>query len=140
MQNNLIIISLLSALLFIAGCEPHRIDIQQGNRITPENFAKLKTGMTRNQVLFILGSPLLKDEFHSERWDYIYYLKPGNNPVRKSRVTLFFDGDELAKIDDSAFTPEAYDTKSMVDESMGDQSDGGGGAGGGGGGGGGHTH
>ncbi len=128
MQKNLIIIRLLGiALIFssflITGCTPHRIDIQQGNKISPENFAKLKLGMTRNQVVFILGSPLLKDPFHQDRWDYIYYKKPGNQPVKQSRVTLYFDGDDLIKIDDSAYTPEVHDERMdngrMIDDPVG---------------------
>jgi len=113
MQKNLIIISILSSLLFFSGCEVHRIAIQQGNKVSPEKFAKLKIGMSRNQVTFVLGSPLLQDPFHQERWDYIYYKKPGNETVKKSRVTLYFDGDLLIKIDDSAYTPEAHDEKYM---------------------------
>ncbi len=115
MQKNLIIIRLIgAALLFsglISGCSPHRIDIQQGNKVTPENFAKLKPGLSSNQVMFILGSPLLKDPFHQDRWDYIYYKKPGNQPVKQSRLTLYFDGDTLSRIDDSAYTPEVHDEK-----------------------------
>jgi len=134
MQKNLIIISILGSLLLGSGCSPHRISIQQGNKVTPENFAKLKTGMSRNQVTFVLGSPLLKDPFHQDRWDYIYYKKPGNEAVKQSRVTLYFDGDTLTKIDDSAYTPEAHAEKHMdngsgiVDDTVG------------GGGGGGHSH
>jgi len=119
MQKNLIIISLLGAALIsitsLSGCSPHRIDIQQGNKVTPENFAKLKIGMSRNQVVFILGSPLLKDPFNQDRWDYIYYKKPGNDAVKQSRVTLYFDQDSLQKIDDSAYTPEVHEDKMKVE-------------------------
>ena len=116
MQKKLIIISILSAaLFFISACDPHRIDIQQGNKVTPENFAKLKNGMSRNQVVFILGSPLLKDPFHQDRWDYIFYLKPGNAKTRQSRLTLYFDGDTLMRIDDSAYTPEAHGDRMEVE-------------------------
>ncbi len=113
MQKKLIIISILSAVLFFTGCEPHRIDIQQGNKVKPENFEKLKIGMTRNQVIYILGSPLLVDSFHQDRWDYIYYLKPGNKAVLQSRLTLYFNGDSLSKIDDSEYTPNVHDNSSM---------------------------
>jgi len=134
MQKNLIIISILASLLLASACTPHRIDIQQGNKVTPENFAKLKTGMSRNQVIFVLGTPLLQDPFHQERWDYIYYKKPGNDAVKQSRVTLFFDGDILIKIDDSAYTPDVHDEKFM-DHGSGIVDDTGGGGGGGG-----HSH
>ena len=116
MQKKLIIISILSAALFLTGCTPHRIDIQQGNKVSPEDFAKLKNGMSRNQVIFVLGSPLLKDPFHSDRWDYIYYLKPGNKEIKQSRITLYFDGDTLVRIDDSAYTPDAHGDKVKIED------------------------
>jgi len=133
MQKNLIIISLLVALTstgLVTGCSPHRIDIQQGNKVTPENFAKLKPGMNRNQVVFILGSPLLKDPFNQDRWDYIYYKKPGNEPAKQSRVTLYFNGDALVKIDDSAYTPDVHDEKMDNGPMTADPGNSGGGGGG----------
>ena len=109
MQKNLIIISILAIAFSLSACEPHRIEIQQGNKVKQENFDKLKLGMSRKQVLFILGSPLLKDAFHQNRWDYVFYLKPGNDAVKQSRLTLYFEADELTKIDDSDYTPEAHE-------------------------------
>lgn len=95
----------LSLLLSLAACQPHRIEIQQGNEVKPEVLQKLEVGMTRQQVLYLLGTPLLTDPFHQDRWDYIYYLKPGNEDASFSRLTLFFDGDRLKRIDDSAYKP-----------------------------------
>lgn len=114
MQKKLIIISILTTLFF-AGCTPHRIDIQQGNKVAPENFHKLKLGMSHSQVIFILGSPLLKDPFHQARWDYLFYLKPGNKAIKQSRLTLYFTGDELTQIDDSTYTPEAHADKMKIE-------------------------
>ncbi len=113
MQKNLIfIISFVATInLLISGCEPHRIDIQQGNRVDPEAFTQLKQGMSRNQVIYLLGTPLLQDPFHNSRWDYIYYMKPGNKQVKLSRITLYFDGDKLTRIDDSAYKPSVYSDK-----------------------------
>lgn len=110
MQKNIIFITalLLGSFLFITGCEPHRIDIQQGNRVNPEAFEQLKLGMTRNQVVYLLGTPLLKDPFHKDRWDYIYYLKPGNKAVKQSRLTLYFNDDQLSRIDDSEYAPAMH--------------------------------
>jgi len=118
MQKNLIIIFifLTGLTLLSTGCEPHRIDVQQGNKIKPETLEKIKIGMSRKQVLFVLGTPLLQDPFHQNRWDYIYYMKPGNDPVRRSRVTLYFDGDLLVKIDSSAYTPGAHDDAITIEE------------------------
>ena len=108
MHKNLIIVTILTAILSLSGCSAHRIDIQQGNKVTPENFSKLKEGMSSNQVVFLLGSPLLKAPFHKGRWDYLYYLKPGNKDVKQSRLTLYFDGDTLIRIDDSGYSPKAH--------------------------------
>lgn len=95
----------LALLLSLAACQPHRIEIQQGNEVKPEVLQKLEVGMTRQQVLYLLGTPLLTDPFHQGRWDYIYYLKPGNEEPSFSRLTLFFQGDRLERIDDSAYIP-----------------------------------
>jgi len=118
MYKKLIFITCLvfSLGLGLSACEPHRIDIQQGNKIKPETLAKLKIGMTRKQVIFLLGTPLLKDTFHNDRWDYIYYLKPGNKAVKQSRITLYFDNNQLVKIDDSAYAPAMQDNKVSTDE------------------------
>lgn len=72
-------IALSCAALAVAGCsiKPYRIDIQQGNVVTAEQFAQLKSGMTRDQVKFLLGTPLLTDIFHEYRWDYRYRMTRG---------------------------------------------------------------
>jgi outer membrane protein assembly factor BamE len=67
----------LHVLLLLAGCSSvpsllYKIDIQQGNVITHEMLEKIKPGMTRAQVRFVLGSPVISDAFHGNRWDYVY--------------------------------------------------------------------
>ena len=57
--------------------KPYRIDVRQGNYVTQDMVAQLKPGMTREQVRFVLGTPLVADVFHSDRWDYIYRFQPG---------------------------------------------------------------
>lgn len=76
----------------------YRIDIQQGNVVTQEQIDQLRPGMTREQVRYLLGTPLVQDTFHPERWDYVYYFKPGRGKARETRVTLFFEGDRLHEI------------------------------------------
>lgn len=96
MQKLLIILMVCATLM--AGCAIHKPDIQQGNVVTPEMLEQLKIGMSSRQVRFIMGSPLLTDPFHPNRWDYIYMLtKPGMNPERKHTV-LYFDNDQLSRI------------------------------------------
>lgn len=83
--------------------EPHRIDIQQGNQIKYEDFEKLYTGMGRDEVLVLLGKPLVADPFHPDRWDYIYRLQPGKGRLKTSRLTLYFKDDMLIRIDDEQY-------------------------------------
>ena len=89
------IIAALSMLL--AGCV-YRMDIQQGNYLDGHDVAKLKTGMTRAQVRYLLGTPMVKDIFNHDRWDYVYYFKRGyvQRPI-ESRVTVYFQGDKVAR-------------------------------------------
>lgn len=101
---------LLPVLLPLAACSnvkmpdvasaitPYRIDIRQGNYISQEMVAQLKPGMTRDQVRFILGTPLVADIFHAERWDYVYWFRPGRGEVQKRRLTVFFEDDKLSRV------------------------------------------
>ncbi len=75
---------------FLGIFRPYRPDIQQGNFVSQEMVAQLKAGMTQDQVIFLLGTPLLTDMFHGNRWDYAFRLQKGNGDVTTSRVTVFF--------------------------------------------------
>jgi outer membrane protein assembly factor BamE len=78
---------------------PYRIEIVQGNVVTKEQLALIRPGMNRVQVRDALGSPLLTDVFHADRWDYVFTIKrPGTQPQRRS-VVVVFEGDRLQKID-----------------------------------------
>lgn len=77
---------------------PYRIDIRQGNYVTQEMVAQLKPGMSRDQVRFILGTPLVADIFHADRWDYIYSFKPGRGEVQLRRFAVFFADNKLARV------------------------------------------
>jgi len=98
-------ISLLFTLLLVTafmttGCTVHRLDIQQGNIIKDEMVDQLKIGSSKRQVRFVMGSPLLKDPFHADRWDYIFTDQPGNKrKVTEYRhLSVYFEGDTLVKI------------------------------------------
>jgi outer membrane protein assembly factor BamE len=102
---------LLASALMLSGCEslqrtdslfgvitPYRIDIVQGNAVTKEQAALLKPGLSKLQVRDILGTPLVNDPFHAERWDYIFTLRrPGAEPQRRS-VVVVFDGDVVKSV------------------------------------------
>lgn len=101
---------ILAALL--AGCiSIYRMDVAQGNIVTSEQIDQLKLGMTRSQVRFVLGTPLVTDSFHPDRWDYFYSLHKGSEARPETRrLTVIFKGDALASIDGDAATKPA-DTK-----------------------------
>ena len=92
---------------FLGFLRPYRPDIQQGNFISREMVAQLKEGMTREQVRFVLGTPLLTDVFHNERWDYPFRMAKGNGEMTSSRVTLTFVDDKLARIEGGDLPTEA---------------------------------
>jgi outer membrane protein assembly factor BamE len=77
----------------ITAITPYRIDVLQGNFVSKEQAAALKKGMTQDQVRNILGTPLLASAFHANRWDYVFSIKPGNRPIEKKRLTVYFDKD-----------------------------------------------
>lgn len=92
----------LLLLALLAGCgilEPYRIDIQQGNFVSQEMVAQLKPGMTKEQVRFVLGTPLVSDIFHAERWDYIYSLDRRGAPRQQRHLAVFFEAGKLARLD-----------------------------------------
>ena len=115
MKKVLIIITCI-ATPWLVGCSQrfhliHKIDVQQGNVVTQEMVDQLKPGMNRNQVQFIMESPLVIDVFHQDRWDYIYYFKPGYGKPTEERVSLFFEDDSLVRITGSLHPAEtAADT------------------------------
>jgi outer membrane protein assembly factor BamE len=78
---------------------PYRPDIQQGNFVSQEMLTQVKPGQGRDQVKFILGTPLLADAFHANRWDYPFYLARGNGELTTSRVTVYFKDDKVERID-----------------------------------------
>jgi len=98
MQKLLIIITLIASL-WLTACSGfnlvHKIDVQQGNVITQDEVNLLEPGMTRRQVQFIMGSPMIADVFHQDRWDYIYVMWPGYGEPTGVRIALFFDDDLL---------------------------------------------
>lgn len=105
---------LISVLLLalVAGCStvkigPHRIDVQQGNALDQDNVARLKTGLNRSQVRFLLGTPLVVDPFRTDRWDYVYVLYKAGKLAEQKRITLFFEGDTLVRIEGDLPAPAA---------------------------------
>ncbi len=95
---------LTASLLSLGGCtsfSPYKMEIRQGNYVTPEMRKKIKVGMSRQQAVSALGSPLVTDVFHANRWDYIYRFEENRKLVEQNRLTLHFDGEFVKSIDDS---------------------------------------
>ena len=88
-------------LVFISACGfpgVYKINIEQGNIVTQEMVNKLKPGMSRRQVNFIMGTPLIKDTFNRDRWDYVFMLRNGSTVLDQSRLTVEFNGDTLINV------------------------------------------
>jgi len=86
----------------------YRVDIQQGNVVTQEMVSQLHPGMTKSQVRFLMGTPMIVDPFHQERWDYVYTLRKGNGKKSRQQVSVFFENEKLARITGD-LKPEAAD-------------------------------
>ncbi len=113
--------TLLTAALLVAGCgsvtnylpgflAPYRPDVQQGNVITSDMVEQLRPGMTRDQVKFMLGTPLLTDGFHPDRWDYLYYLNPRVGAPQRRSLVIYFKDNRL-----DHFTSDPMPPESMAD-------------------------
>ncbi len=84
---------------FAGGCV-YRMSIQQGNYLDPNAVAQLKEGMTRSQVRYLLGTPMVPDAFNETRWDYLYYLKRGRiRAAEQRRLTVWFEDDKVTRIE-----------------------------------------
>jgi len=118
LNKTLLHISIFSLVLLNA-CTTyrvHKIDVQQGNIIEQEKVNQLKPGMRKDQVKFVLGTPVLQDMFHRNRWDYVYTYKPGYGPLEKKRLSLYFKDDSLSNIVGD-FHPQATTaTKQKIEE------------------------
>ena len=87
------------AALVVSGCGfIYKLDVQQGNYVTQEMVAKLKKGMTKPQVMEALGTPLLADAFHANRWDYYFSNVKGGKAADRTRLSVFFEDDKLVAV------------------------------------------
>lgn len=89
---------LLTSLSACSWLTPYKIDINQGNIIEPQKVSQLKPGMSREQVRFLMGTAMLQDGFSPDRWDYLYYHKPGRDDPEKRQLSLYFQQDRLVKV------------------------------------------
>jgi outer membrane protein assembly factor BamE len=105
-MKRLALSALVAALAFgaLSACV-YRVNVQQGNFLTSETVDQLKEGMTRSQVRFLLGTPMVPDAFDKDRWDYLYVMQRGRlrEPERR-RLTVFFADDKVARFENEGIT------------------------------------
>jgi outer membrane protein assembly factor BamE len=89
----------ISACSYLKFPGVYRIAVQQGNIIDQKKVDQLKVGMNKRQVQFVMGSALLNDAFHEDRWDYIYQLRIGEETLRDRRFTVYFENDKLVRFE-----------------------------------------
>ncbi len=99
-----LLITILSTLL-IWGCA-YKVEIQQGNSITTTKVDQLEIGMDRTKIKAIMGTPMLADPFHADRWDYLFTLRSDDRSYPSHRITLYFEDGKLASIDQQGPIPK----------------------------------
>jgi outer membrane protein assembly factor BamE len=108
-SKNAIAIALSLSAVLLGGCSvgsaieklhPYRMDVRQGNYVDQGMLSKLRPGMTQDQVRLIMGSPLLTDIFHKDRWDYVYRFTDGSNgAIQDRRIALIFEQEKLVRVE-----------------------------------------
>lgn len=93
-----LVIAFISACGFVGFPGVYKINIEQGNIVTQEMVDQLKPGMTRRQVRFIMGTPLIEDTFNRNRWDYVFELRNGSKVLNQSKLTVEFEDDALTNV------------------------------------------
>lgn len=118
MRTGIVLLSLLLAScdsFYIPLLTPYKMDIRQGNFVTPAMRDNLKIGMTKPQVLYVMGTPLIQDVFHANRWDYVYRYEHARKIVAKQKMTLYFENDKLARIVEGSQPAETAPEKANGD-------------------------
>ena len=107
-MQTILIYLIASVVILLSGCTIHVPDVQQGNVLEPAVLAQLHTGLSKKQVGFLMGTPIIRDTFNPNRWDYVYMLESQGKKTIRKRVTLFFDHDTVSRIEtDGVDLPKA---------------------------------
>jgi len=107
--------SLQSSDNFLGVLTPYKVEVVQGNVVTKEQIEAIKPGMPRAQVRDILGSPLLTDVFHQDRWDYTFTIRRQGAEPQQRNVVVLFDGDTMKSIDTGGALPGERDFVASID-------------------------
>ncbi len=94
---------------------PYKVEIVQGNVVTQEQVDRVRTGMSRPQVRDILGSPLLADVFHADRWDYVFTIRRQGTEPQRRNVVAIFDGERLKSLDTGGELPSELSFVASID-------------------------
>lgn len=98
MRTRLLPIFVLAAMVLLTGCV-YQAALSQGNLLDQEDIDQVTVGMTRGQVRFLLGTPMINDPFHEDRWDYVYFLRIGRDKATFKRwISVYFDGDNVTDV------------------------------------------
>jgi outer membrane protein assembly factor BamE len=103
-MRKLLILGVCAATQLTAGCSgehipfAYRLDIPQGNVVTQDMVNRLEPGMSKQQVTYVMGTPLIVDTFHPDEWIYLYYVNKGGERAEERRINLLFDHDRLARV------------------------------------------
>ncbi|MCP4000325.1 MAG: outer membrane protein assembly factor BamE [Gammaproteobacteria bacterium] len=93
-------IYIISSILGLLSACVYEVDVQQGNKLEPNDIEAIEVGMTRNQVRYLLGTPVVNDLFRDDRWDYIYYFRAGRSKTPERRwLIVWFDGNLVREIE-----------------------------------------
>ena len=120
--------AVLASVLALAGCAslqssdnflgvitPYRVEVVQGNVVTREQVALVKPGMSRAQVRDVLGSPLLTDVFHTDRWDYVFTIRRQGAEPQRRRITVRFESDKLKSLEGGEDLPREAEFVASID-------------------------
>ena len=111
------ILTVLLSFLFISACsipKVYKLTVQQGNIVTQEMIDELKVGMTKRQVAYVMGTPLIRSPYQQNRWDYLYTLERRDKVVKKYQVTVFFEADVYTHTEGEVPTEEEPENQQEV--------------------------
>jgi outer membrane protein assembly factor BamE len=107
--------SLQSSDHFLGVVTPYRLEVVQGNVVTQEQASAVQPGMSRAQVREVLGSPLLTDLFHVDRWDYVFTIRRQGAPKQQRRVVAWFEGEAFKKLETDGNLPAEREFAALID-------------------------
>lgn len=104
----IVIVALLISLT--SACSIYRLGARQGNEVTAEKLVELEDALTREQVIEIMGTPLVNDPFRDNRWDYVYYYSKHGTETQKRHITVFFNGELVDRIEHAGLEQQSQET------------------------------